>query len=312
MVQKFPGIPVKARKRNTSDRPRKVLPFFRKHSTGRNRAIWILPGIYRVFRTNGKRSWCGHWERERRCVTVRLHEAEGKETKMAARCLSVPSFEFSRILRISWIVGILVHTTYVFIKSVKESVKRAPQKEQNEQTAPQVLFFPDKLLACRQFLFEGGCSRRHCQFAHEKTSLSKLVRVLLEAKQSLDVCVFTINCRELADAVVQLHNDGVVVRVLTDDEQMGSTGSQIEKFRREGIQVRHDLSSFFMHHKFAIIDRKQLVNGSFNWTRQAVTGNRENVVITSDEGLVKAFSDEFQKLWEKYDPCRRTQSGVLW
>ena len=230
---------------------------------------------------------------------------------MAARCLSVPSFEFSRILRISWIVGILVHTTYVFIKSVKESVKRAPQKEQNEQTAPQVLFFPDKLLACKQFLFEGGCSRRHCQFAHEETSLSKLVRVLLEAKQSLDVCVFTINCRELADAVVQLHSDGVVVRVLTDDEQMGSTGSQIEKFRREGIQVRHDLSSFFMHHKFAIIDRKQLVNGSFNWTRQAVTGNRENVVITSDEGLVKAFSDEFQKLWEKYDPCRRSQSGVL-
>ena len=120
------------------------------------------------------------------------------------------------------------------------------------------------------------------------------------------MCVFTINCRELADAVVKLHNDGVVVRVLTDDEQMGTSGSQIEKFRREGILVRHDLSSFFMHHKFAVIDRKQLVNGSFNWTRQAVTGNRENVVITSDQRVVNAFSEEFERLWEEYDPSQRS------
>lgn len=220
---------------------------------------------------------------------------------------ALPSFDFSRLLRISWVVGVLVHTAYVFIKSVKESMESPAEKTLNDQShsTAQVLFFPDKLLACKQFIFDGSCNRKNCQFAHEETSLSKLVRVLLEAKQSLDVCVFTINCRELADATIQLHKSGVVVRVLTDDEQMGSTGSQIEKFRREGIQVRHDLSSFFMHHKFVVIDRKRLVNGSFNWTRQAVTGNRENVVISNDEHVVKSFSEEFERLWEEYDPCKR-------
>lgn len=220
---------------------------------------------------------------------------------------ALQSFDFSRLLRISWVVGVLVHTTYVFIKSVKESMESPAEKTLNDQShsTAQVLFFPDKLLACKQFIFDGSCNRKNCQFSHEETSLSKLVRVLLEAKQSLDVCVFTINCRELADATIQLHKSGVVVRVLTDDEQMGSTGSQIEKFRREGIQVRHDLSSFFMHHKFVVIDRKRLVNGSFNWTRQAVTGNRENVVISNDEHVVKSFSEEFERLWEEYDPCKR-------
>ena len=226
---------------------------------------------------------------------------------MAAVLPSLASFDFPRILRISWLVGVLAHTTYVFIKSVKESIDSVPEKTLNDQSTctSQVLFFPDKMLACKQFIFEGGCNRKNCQFAHEETSLSKLVRVLLEAKESLDVCVFTINCRELADATVQLHKSGVVVRVLTDDEQMGSTGSQIEKFRREGIQVRHDLSSFFMHHKFVVIDRKCLVNGSFNWTRQAVTGNRENVVISSDKQVVEAFSEEFERLWQEYDPSKR-------
>ena len=68
------------------------------------------------------------------------------------------------------------------------------------------------------------------------------------------------------------------------------------------LQVRHDKTSFLMHHKFAIVDRVCLVNGSFNWTRQAVTGNQENVVISSDLEMVQPYMKEFQKLWAKYDP----------
>ena len=41
-----------------------------------------------------------------------------------------------------------------------------------------------------------------------------------------------------------------------------------------------------MHNKYAIIDSTILVNGSFNWTSQAVTMNQENLVIQTDERLV--------------------------
>lgn len=39
-----------------------------------------------------------------------------------------------------------------------------------------------------------------------------------------------------------------------------------------GIEVRHDRSSYLMHHKFLIIDEKVVVTGSFNWTQAAVIG----------------------------------------
>lgn len=55
-----------------------------------------------------------------------------------------------------------------------------------------------------------------------------------------------------------------------------------------------------MHHKFAIVDGKILVNGSFNWTRQAVLSNRENVVITRDSALVEGFKKEFTVMWDMY------------
>jgi cardiolipin hydrolase len=33
-----------------------------------------------------------------------------------------------------------------------------------------------------------------------------------------------------------------------------------------------DKSEFHMHHKFCVVDGETLLNGSFNWTRQAVVG----------------------------------------
>jgi mitochondrial cardiolipin hydrolase len=51
-----------------------------------------------------------------------------------------------------------------------------------------------------------------------------------------------------------------------------------------------------MHHKFAIFDQKILVNGSFNWTHSATQVNEENILVTSDAGLVTEFSQQFEKL----------------
>ena len=69
-----------------------------------------------------------------------------------------------------------------------------------------------------------------------------------------------------------------------------------------GIQVRQDLTSYLMHHKFVILDENLLITGSFNWTRQAITGNNENLIVTNQPELLCAYQDEFEKLWTMYDP----------
>ncbi len=63
-----------------------------------------------------------------------------------------------------------------------------------------------------------------------------------------------------------------------------------------------------MHHKCAIIDKHILMNGSFNWTRQATNRNIENVLITDKPKLVMPFLEEFNKLWDKFDPRLQNQN----
>ena len=61
-----------------------------------------------------------------------------------------------------------------------------------------------------------------------------------------------------------------------------------------------------MHHKFAIVDGKVLITGSLNWTTQAIQNNRENVLITEDEEYVRLFREEFERIWEEFDPAKYT------
>lgn len=173
------------------------------------------------------------------------------------------------------------------------------RKDKNET---RVLFFPDSKIACKKFVDGEVCDNRQCGYAHEETSLSILMNQLYEAKKSLEVAVFIITNQDLADVLISLHRSGIIVRIITDCENMDLNCSQIEQFRENGIQVRHDKTSNLMHHKFAIIDKKIIVNGSFNWTKQAVTGNQENIIISKSKNIVKPYQKEFERLWKIYNP----------
>lgn len=165
-----------------------------------------------------------------------------------------------------------------------------------------VIFFPEAngKMPCHNANKPGGCRRQNCNFEHGPTNIGKFLSYLTRATRSLDICVFTITCDEISNAVMDMHKRGVRVRVITDDDQAETQGSDIQSFRQCGIPVKVDHLKTHMHHKFAILDGAVLMTGSFNWTRQAVLGNQENVVILDNPFLVQQFQAQFEKLWAMF------------
>ncbi|MEO1270335.1 MAG: phospholipase D-like domain-containing protein [Myxococcota bacterium] len=130
--------------------------------------------------------------------------------------------------------------------------------------------------------------------------LNRLQQVLAGARASLDICVFTITHNVLRDAILDAHKRNVTVRIISDDDKAHDRGSDVIDLARSGIDVRIDRTEHHMHHKFAIIDGRLLLNGSFNWTRSASAANYENIQATNAPGLVRVFQEEFDRLWELF------------
>jgi phosphatidylserine/phosphatidylglycerophosphate/cardiolipin synthase-like enzyme len=60
-----------------------------------------------------------------------------------------------------------------------------------------------------------------------------------------------------------------------------------------------------MHHKFAIIDNRLLLTGSYNWTFSANNRNDENLMVIDDPEIIEIFQNQFINLWlNKYSPER--------
>ena len=131
-----------------------------------------------------------------------------------------------------------------------------------------------------------------------------LVRLLRNARKAIDVCVFTITDDRLASAILDAHERGVAVRIITDNDKAEDKGSDIYRLGRQGVRVRVDSSEHHMHHKFALFDQGTLVTGSYNWTRSAAEYNRENLVVSDDPKLVAPYQRNFDDFWDSLGPRR--------
>ena len=133
--------------------------------------------------------------------------------------------------------------------------------------------------------------------------LDLLTGTLRAARRSVDVCVFTITDDRISDLLAKLHERGIQVRILTDDEKMQDPGSDVARLARRGLPVRTDRALAHMHHKFAIVDGREVLGGSYNWTRGAVE-NWENLHATTSPRVVEAFQRQFDRLWERMQAPR--------
>lgn len=136
-------------------------------------------------------------------------------------------------------------------------------------------------------------------FPSEK-GLQRLLSCLASAKTSLDICVFTITDNRISNAIVDAHKRGVKVRVISDNDKASDLGSDVVSLSDAGVPIAVDNEPDHMHHKFAVVDKTILINGSFNWTRSASSRNFENIVLTNQPKLVQSFLQEFERLWTSF------------
>ncbi|GLH06949.1 Mitochondrial cardiolipin hydrolase [Gryllus bimaculatus] len=140
---------------------------------------------------------------------------------------------------------------------------------------------------------------RHHSLDCIELSLRKLTKCIEESKSSVDVALFNIACPELMIALGNEAKKGKVIHMITDakyiEDRLNFT--DIQEAMKKGVQIKRKTTRFLFHHKFIIIDKKVLFQGSCNFTNTALRGNCDNFLITSNKQIVKDYVQFYEDLW---------------
>jgi len=147
-------------------------------------------------------------------------------------------------------------------------------------------------------------------FSPQGKCSSHIRREIDQAKKELLVAVYAFTNDELAGALVQAKKRGVTVQVVIDRDFDGRSESSKGKYfdankiplrRLSGTKSKsQERDSGLMHQKFAVIDRKTVFTGSYNWTHSAENANDENLLLFRDAGpLAEEYRQAFLRLWER-------------
>ncbi|MFM8605353.1 MAG: phospholipase D-like domain-containing protein [Cyanobium sp.] len=148
--------------------------------------------------------------------------------------------------------------------------------------------------------------------------LAWLERQLAGSRRRLDLSLFVFSAQNLADALRPLHARGVKIRLLADpgfanrsySEVLDLLGASMADHRclleaenrpwsrpLEGVGTPQLAGGDKLHHKFAVLDRGQVISGSFNWSPSAAHGNDETLIRIDSPLLARHFEAEMDRMW---------------
>ena len=147
-------------------------------------------------------------------------------------------------------------------------------------------------------------------FSPQGKCSSYILREIDQAKKELLVAVYAFTNDELAGALVQAKKRGVAIQVVLDREfDTRTENSKGKFFETNKIPLRRlagaksqsqERDAGLMHQKFAVIDRKTVLTGSYNWTHSAEKANDENLLLFREAGpLADEYRQAFMRLWER-------------
>lgn len=130
----------------------------------------------------------------------------------------------------------------------------------------------------------------------------RIDEVLRGASKSIDFMVYSFTSDVLSETILARARAGVEVRGVIERDQAPNPGSDYERFRQAGLDIRLDSNPRNMHHKVIIIDDSIVITGSYNFSRSAEEYNDENVLILYDVRLSEEYLLEFKRIFENAIP----------
>ena len=140
---------------------------------------------------------------------------------------------------------------------------------------------------------------------------SIIIEKIDNAKDFINIAMYTFTDREIAQSILKAKDRGVDVKIYLDRSQVNAKYTKSRYFINNGIKnIRISSNNYIMHNKFAVIDNEMVITGSYNWTASAGERNNENLLVIDDKNIIKEYQNQFNILWNNKYSLERYQELI--
>jgi len=133
----------------------------------------------------------------------------------------------------------------------------------------------------------------------ERSIAEEIINQMNSAESYIDIAIYSFTYEPIAEAIIKAKNRGVKIRILMDHYGGSVYQFLLDNDLNDGIEIRQYRGSGKMHNKFAVIDRKILFTGSYNWSAVAEEKSEENLLeFIEEEEEIRAYQNRFNSLWD--------------
>lgn len=151
----------------------------------------------------------------------------------------------------------------------------------------------------------------------------RVIRAIEQATKSIQIATTHFRRDDIAAALMAAVRRGVRVEIVLDmqeHDQPDTTRKQgrgDEHLAEIGADVRYKVyaqewdvfTALQMHCKFMIVDGREVLTGSFNWSENSELESFENLMAIRDAAVVKAYADRF-RLIQGYGNDRKPKALI--
>jgi len=125
-----------------------------------------------------------------------------------------------------------------------------------------------------------------------------IIKNIDNAKEFINIAMYTFTDIEISQAILKAKDRGVDIKIYLDRSQVNAKYGKSRYFVNNGIEdIRISSNNYIMHNKFAVVDNKIVITGSYNWTASAGERNDENLLVIDNENIIKKYQNQFNNLW---------------
>jgi len=139
-------------------------------------------------------------------------------------------------------------------------------------------------LLCTSSLFANSVNDLYIFPKQAKDAKERIIDSIKESKNSIYIAMYNFSYKKFAKQLVKASKRGVEITVIFDKSKVKKDDEIYEFLKENNIKVLVPKKK--LHTKIAIFDKKTIVLGSSNWTKESFKENYEIILFSSDRKII--------------------------